>query len=58
MSLNDEERAIEGHFYARVQNLRERGDDNCSYNASAELIEELLPRTESLIEKMLSLANV
>lgn len=48
----------EGHFYARVQNLRERGDYNCSYNANAELIEELLPRTECLIEKMLSLANV
>ena len=42
-------------FYTRLQNLRERGDYNCAYNADEELITQLYPQASSFITKIKSI---
>lgn len=42
----------DGRLYSQLQTMREKGDYNCIYSASAEEILPLVERVEALIEKI------
>jgi len=47
----------EAKFYARLQNLRERGDYNCSYNATEEDVLKLIEPSSNFIKKVEQIIN-
>lgn len=47
----------EAKFYARMQNLRERGDYNCSYNATEEDVVKMIAPTENFITRIEQIIN-
>lgn len=50
--------AEEAKFYARLQNLRERGDYNCSYNATEGIVLQMFEQAKSFVKKCESIIQL
>lgn len=47
----------EGHFYGRMQGLREKSDYNCMIQITEEEVKALIQPTQNLVDKLVSLAK-